>query len=555
MANRFWVGSGSANTWADTAPTNWSATSGGSNNASVPGATDDVFFDGNSGSGNSVIGADISIKTLDCTSYAGTITHNTFVILTIAGNTFKFVAGMTYTLSSTDQVIKFTSTSGTTAITTAGKTMASFILDGVGGTFQLQDNYSGVGTASTDGITLTHGTFDANNKNITTPSVNSGNTNTRTLTMGSGTWTLTGNNNIVWSFSDLTNLTLNQGNPIVLNYSGSTGTRSIHHGATGGTESNAVSFNITAGSDDIQMVNFDVVKNLNFTGFTGTFTNTSGNFIYGNLTLGINMTVPANTNVLTFATTSGTKTITSNGVTMDLPITFDGVGGTWQLQDAMTVGTTRTVTLTNGTLDANNNNFTMGLFSSTNSNTRVITMGSGTWNLTRAATATVWNMATSSGATINPGTSTIKISGSTTSTRTFAGGGLTYGDIWFSNATNAGQLNFTGSNTFSNIKAGVEGNAQTIRFTAATTTSFSSWSISGRASNLITIGSITNASHTLTKLGGGFICADYLSISRSTFSPSSPVAGYAGNNSTNGGNNSGWSFKSCLAGDFFLCFQ
>jgi hypothetical protein len=37
----------------------------------------------------------------------------------------------------------------------------------------------------------------------------------------------------------------------------------------------------------------------------------------------------------------GIKTITSNGKTINSPVSFIGVGGTWQFQDAFTVGSTR----------------------------------------------------------------------------------------------------------------------------------------------------------------------------------------------------------------------
>jgi hypothetical protein len=35
---------------------------------------------------------------------------------------------------------------------------------------------------------------------------------------------------------------------------------------------------------------------------------------------------------------------------MDFPITFNGVGGIWACQDALTLGSTRALTMTNGTL-------------------------------------------------------------------------------------------------------------------------------------------------------------------------------------------------------------
>ena len=46
MADRYWIlGTG---TWDSTSTTNWSTSSGGAGGASVPTASDNVFFDANS---------------------------------------------------------------------------------------------------------------------------------------------------------------------------------------------------------------------------------------------------------------------------------------------------------------------------------------------------------------------------------------------------------------------------------------------------------------------------------------------------------------------------
>jgi hypothetical protein len=92
-----------------------------------------------------------------------------------------------------------------------------------------------------------------------------------------------------------------------------------------------------------------VYKSLNFTGFTGTASN-SARTIYGNLTLVSGMTLTAGANATTFATTSGTQTITTAAKTLDFPLTFNGVGGTFAFQDALTQGSTRAFTITNGTV-------------------------------------------------------------------------------------------------------------------------------------------------------------------------------------------------------------
>ena len=48
--------------------------------------------------------------------------------------------------------------------------------------------------------------------------------------------------------------------------------------------------------------------------------------------------------------TSGTKTITSAGQTMDFPFAINGLGGTFSCSDALTLGSARELRLTNGTL-------------------------------------------------------------------------------------------------------------------------------------------------------------------------------------------------------------
>jgi hypothetical protein len=54
---------------------------------------------------------------------------------------------------------------------------------------------------------------------------------------------------------------------------------------------------------------------------------------------------------ITFAGTSGTQQITTAGKTFDFPLVFNGVGGTFAFQDALTQGSTRAFTLTDGTVE------------------------------------------------------------------------------------------------------------------------------------------------------------------------------------------------------------
>ena len=132
--SRYWVGGGSANTWAATGNTNWATSSGGANNASVPTTTDVVCFDGNSGTGNAVIGAGITIAELNCDgtdtgasgAYGGTITQNSGIQLGIRGS-FVLSSSMTYTLNSGTSLLFSGTPSG--SINTYGLTIPNTLID------------------------------------------------------------------------------------------------------------------------------------------------------------------------------------------------------------------------------------------------------------------------------------------------------------------------------------------------------------------------------------------------------------------------------------------
>jgi len=62
------------------------------------------------------------------------------------------------------------------------------------------------------------------------------------------------------------------------------------------------------------------------------------------------MVVGSGAEIIAMRATSGTKTITSAAQTMDFPLTINGLGGTFACSDALTLGSTRALTMTNGTL-------------------------------------------------------------------------------------------------------------------------------------------------------------------------------------------------------------
>lgn len=272
--------------------------------------------------------------------------------------------------------------------------------------------------------------------------------------------------------------------------------------------------------------------------------------IYSNWINGTGITL-SGTGALTFVGRT-TQQITSSAKTFTQVISINTPSGSVTLQDALTQNTTVGTILANGTLDLNGFTYTVGTIFQTNAGTKNLTFNGGTLVCPTAAT-TAFNNAVPTGFTTTAGTGTGTITMTAATAKTFVGGGSTFNCTL--NQGGAGALTITGSNTFSNITNTTQ--PASILFTAGTTSTFSNFSLSGTSGNLITIGSVTAASHTLSK-ASGTVSADYLSISRST--AAGGASWYAGANSTDGGNNSGWVFTAPPAppatatGNFLMFF-
>ena len=403
MALRYWVGSGN---WTSSNTTNWSASSGGSGGASVPTSSDDVFFNGSSGTCSDG-GYTAQCRTIDFTGYANSFSVSNVQVAWTTGTIF------------------------------VGGSTAAFY----GATFQI------------------------------------------TSTATSGTVTVTNS-----------------------------------------VSTNPPSFSFTGGSYTLSLPSRAL--NLSFTGFSGTVNN-SAISISGNVTASTGMTFGSGANVWTF-NGSTTQSITSNGKTLDFPITIS-TSSTVRLLDALTLGATRTLTLTSGTFNANNFNVTVGAFSSSNTNTRTVTMGSGTWTI--VASSVAWDTNTTNGLTLNANTSTIALTSA--SSKTFNGGSKTYYNL---NLGGAGMLTVNGANTFNNITNSVQ--PTTIRFASGTTTTVSNFGLSGTLNNLVTVQSLSTGSRFTISKSSGTVTPQYLSIKDSA---ATGGATWIAQNSTNAGNNTGWS--------------
>ena len=349
MANRYWVGG--TDNWNGTAGSKWALTSGGAGGQAEPTAADDVFFDGNSGAVTVTVATTTGLAlNLNTTGFTGTLAGSTGI--TVTGN-LTLGSGMTWTNTGT---LTLNATATTQVLTTNGVALTcSITRSGAGGACQLSGNLT---TGVTRAFTLTNGDLDLNGAVLSVGFCVGSASNTISITPNGGSITLTGNAGNIWNFPTNASFSLTAELTVTCNYSGAVGTRTLISGNF--SEANSVNFSITAGTDAVTTSSNGVVRNLNFTGFAGTL-NTGVIVLYGSLTLGSGMTVVASANDVTFGATSGTKVITTNGVAFPRDLVFNGVGGTFQLADTLTQGASRTLAVTNGTLDLNGFKITGGL--------------------------------------------------------------------------------------------------------------------------------------------------------------------------------------------------
>lgn len=436
--------------------------------------------------------------------------------------------------------------SGTGALTFAGQGTTQTItpagiaftqpltINSPAGTVALAANTTVGSTLTT---TLTAGNLDltnagAGNYTLSTGLFSSSGSGTRQIAFGSsGAITLTGSGT-VWTTSTATNFSYTGTSKVNVSNNSATAT-TVTTGAH--TEAQALNFNYTVGTYTLTDT-AAVYKNLDFTGFTGTVPN-SVRTIYGSVTYVSGPTYTAGANATTFAATSGTQALnTYSGLTLDFPITQNNPGATLQLDGTygLTMGATRTFTLTAGTLNLNTKTATINTFSSTGSTVRAINFNSGTLSISGTTTSAF----TASGSNLTTtGTGTITMTAATA--KTFAGGGFSYSATL--NQGGAGALTVTGSNTFYDITATTL--PSTITFTAGTTQTVTQFTASGTLGNLLTLNSSTPGSAFTLTDASGTNTVSYCSITNSTATGGATWSSLLTDGNVNGGGNSGWMFN------------
>lgn len=231
----------------------------------------------------------------------------------------------------------------------------------------------------------------------------------------------------------------------------------------------------------------------------------------------------------------------SNNLSIDLllnvrQVTITGTGTqTARLLRDFTVtnfGGTGSITVSNTAISTNNYNVTAKSISIT-SGTQTVDFSNST--ITCTGTGTVFNLVS---ANLQANSSTIVLSDATnSSSRTFAGGGKSYGNVAFNGGAATSQtIIVTGSNSFANVTSN-KTVAWTLRFTGGTTNSFGAWTITGSTGNTFTLNSTTGTPATLTYTGSPYVSFNFATVTGISGRPAN-FKWFAGANSTNGGNNS-----------------
>lgn len=496
-------------------------TGGGSTTKTINNAVSSISFSVNNTAGTVTFTSGNSVMDLSIANNSITVSGGS---LNIYGN--LSLAGTSPTLSIAPT---FLAATGTKTIDLKGKYVGgNATFNSASATWQLLSNAQFLTT------TLTAGSLNLNSYTITAYSFISSNSNTRSL-IGPGTFTISTDAAFAWSTVTATNLTVSGDIQVNVSVAFVDSGTTVATGAV--SEANTIDFTINGGGLGVSLANSSRFRNLTLVNTPIVIDSGSNIQVFGNLTFSGTSTLN-NLGTITLAATSGTKTITSNGLTVNTPLIVNGVGGTYQLADNLTIFSGRSFTLTNGTIDLNAKTLNPGSALTTATGTKNITFNGGT--ILCSAAGTVFNNAVPTGLTTTAGTGTGRIDMSSASAKTFVGGGSTFNCILRN--TGLGTLTINGNGTtFSSIQNTVQ--PTTIRFQAGSTFNFlNGFELSGTSGNLVTIDSSTAGSQATLSLPSGTVSVSFCSIKDSNATGGASWQAYTINGNTDGGNNAGWLF-------------
>ncbi len=272
--------------------------------------------------------------------------------------------------------------------------------------------------------------------------------------------------------------------------------------------------------------------------------------IYGALVLSSTMNITHTGGIYFKSSTTGNviqtfgKTITSN-------FYFDGLGE-WVLQDNLTFSSSYPyggIYLNTGSLNTNNVIINAYFFSSSGSGIRLLNLGSSTISVSKTSYSPyAWDVSGSNIA-VNPGTSTIILTGSSGDV-VFDGGSLNYYNVTFNNA-NANGILYGSGTTFNNVtfagKANIYNgnkifNNLTLGTSKSTNLGNNTVTINGTFICNGTSGNLASINNGNISKSAGTVCINYVNLT--SVKATGGATFYAGN-SQNLGNNTGWIFQTC----------
>lgn len=515
MADFFWYNpSGSGNWTSGGASSRWySATGGGGTKyTTVPTAADNAIFDANSGAGicnfpNAAVGVCLNLY---CNGYGAVGATTTQIsgapnsVLQVYGN-IVLSPLQTFDLKQTPSVVMLGSAAG--SITTNGNTFGDLAINKSNAAVTLNDDLIGIGNAT---LTLQSGTLNANNKNVTFGCFYTYGASTRTLNMGSGTWTMVFESEIsnvpfnTWNVNSTTGLTFNKDTATLLFV------HARNNPQDNGSQVSGLRNPLTLSSTTIDLVDMS--------GFA--FINGSNNCVL----IGNEVIKYTGINTATKQLTGLTRNYggTTNAISVPQGTAVIGVlFGNSYLLNPLVLGVSTTVDLIDSSLYPPSGDINLG------NETLHYTANNLTTNQLTLASVPLYNHSANDPVWLYQA-------------RYFYGGGLTYNNVIFAGFGYKVKNYIYGSNTFANIKN------SNIGFTWTTTNNkypgFQELAFGASGTNIITsalsFGGTSTYQQKIYSLSAGTTTT--LSIIPAT------TGWYVGSNSVNGGNNTGLYY---VAGD------
>jgi DNA/RNA endonuclease YhcR with UshA esterase domain len=302
------------------------------------------------------------------------------------------------------------------------------------------------------------------------------------------------------------------------------------------TSEDNVFFDVNSFTAPLQIVNINVegyCKNMDWTGVTNNPKTQGWSQLNINGSLTLNPAMAFNySGTINFNSNGLGNTLTSAGHII-YGILFSG-SGEYTLLDNLTLEWSG-ITFNNGTLNTNNFDLdiTNGSFISNSTSTRTLNLGSS------IITVSSWEIQDNTNLVINAGTSEISTS---LNSWIFNGGDMAYNNVTIINPT-WNDVEIQGSNTFNIliINPGSE-----VIFEEGTTQTTTDFQATGNAGDLVHIHTTTIGTQAFINQTSHEFCSDYMNIQDISVGPQTF---YAGDNSIDLGNNTGWTWSGVTAID------